>query len=143
MAGGAAGPISLFQRRPAETTTAIAGVLGVIAVALFGDGGADFETAFLLLLSFLPALVSRLHDLGRFGPDGKRVAHDVSKELDEFALRTVRRARLGHPSWEADAATLKQLADTVAKANPAAAGGAPGSAPPADPAPAADKKEKG
>jgi hypothetical protein len=95
----------LVANRPAESITVLAGSLGLIFVQLIADGSDDLKTGLIILLTTLPAVVTRIYNLG--GGDGR--AHDFNTEIDELKLRTVRRARLGHPNTADDINMVKSL----------------------------------
>lgn len=133
----ASGPIdsakTLIGRRPAETATAAAGAVGLLLANLF-DGGDDLKTGLVVLLASLPAFVSYVYELGR----PKRLPHNLAKEIDELALRSVRRARVGHEGWAADLDRATQLTTLWKSLSPPTLG-----APTQDATPkTSEKKEK-
>lgn len=100
----------LIGRRPAESTTALVGALALLLATVL-EAGEDVRTALVIVVASLPSLISFLHDLGRYGPGGRRESQRLSKELDILTLRAVHRARAGHPGWEADLDAVTKLAD--------------------------------
>jgi hypothetical protein len=96
-------------KRPAESATAAAGGLGLLLAVVLGGSNDSLETALIVLIAGLPAAVSYLTDLGRYGPGGRRLGHDLVREIDELALRAVRRARLGHTGWSDDLQAVEKL----------------------------------
>jgi hypothetical protein len=126
--GPAAAIRDLLARRPAETAAAATGAVGLLLSVFIDDSSSELRTALVVLLSLLPATVSRLHDLAKYGTDGRMVAHDVAKELDEYALRAVRRARLGDESWRADLDKIKTVHEVASRLHPDPKGGGAGQA---------------
>lgn len=104
-----------FSDRPAESTTAAAGSVGLLLALVLGGDNENLQTALVILLASLPAVVSYLTDLGRYGPDGRRPIHTFTQEIDELALRAVRRARLGDMNWAADLQTVEKLLNAEKK----------------------------
>lgn len=105
---------TLIGRRPAETATAAAGALGLLMASLF-DGGDDLKTGLVVLMASLPAVVSYVHDLGR----PKRLPHNLAREIEELALRSARRARVGHDGWATDFDRATQLTTLWKSLSPA------------------------
>lgn len=105
-----AGPIqtaqSLIGRRPAETATAAAGALGLLLASVIDGGNNDLQTGLVVILATLPAVVSYVHDLGK----SRDFPHDLGREIEELALRAVRRARLGDDGWKTDTAAAVEFA---------------------------------
>ncbi len=123
-------------KRPAESTTAAAGGLGLLLAVVLGNDNDSLQTALIVLLAGLPAAVSYLTDLGRYGPGGRRLTHSLAREIDELALRAVRRARLGHAGWNDDLQAIDKLLAAEQKLRPAPTkdSGPPAAAAPKDPA---------
>lgn len=120
-------------KRPAESATAATGALGLLLAVVLGNDNENLQTALIVLLAGLPAAISYLTDLGRYGPGGRRLTHGLAQEIDELARRAVRRARLGHSGWKADLQAVDELLAVEQKLRPVPAktvGGEGDKAPP-------------
>lgn len=98
-----------FSDRPAESTTAAAGSVGLLLAFVLGGDNESLQTALVILLASLPGVVSYVTDLGGYGPNGRRRTHTFTQEIDELALRAVRRARLGDTNWTHDLQAVEKL----------------------------------
>lgn len=108
-------------KRPAESATAAAGGLGLLLAVVLGNDNDSLQTALIVLLAGLPAAISYLTDLGKFGPGGRGLTNSLAQEIDELALRAVRRARVGHAGWNDDLQAVEKLLAAEQKLRPAAA----------------------
>ncbi len=97
---------ALVNKRPAELTTAAAGGVGLLLATALG-GNEDVVIALVVILALLPAVVTYLRDLS--GRGRRAPKEELLAELDEFALRALRRARIHSHTWETDVVALKAL----------------------------------
>ena len=106
----------LLTTRPAETTTAAAGAIGLLLAQAL-DGGDDVTTGLVILLAVLPGIISYTYRLGHFG--STREIQSLNNELQDLTLQAVRRARLGDPRWKTDLHAVTKILAALPSQQPA------------------------
>jgi hypothetical protein len=102
---------SLLERRPAESLGAGTGLLAVAALQVFGTDVPATPQLLIALVALLPAVVSTVVTRSR-RPRGHlpgRGHEELESELEHLAIRAVRRARLGDPSWRDDLKAVESI----------------------------------